>query len=124
MSFMANKDTGKKSLSFRSVDAFTTERSAGMTALNMDDKTEHPNDLDSHANTCVVGMNALIVHVLDKKVNVSGFDPSQGKVNDLNLVPAALAYDDPLSGEVIIPMINQAVHVPTMDNGVLCPMQM
>jgi hypothetical protein len=79
---MTNKDTGKKSLSFWSVEAFMTERSTGMTALDMDDKTEHPSDLDSHANTCVVDMNALIVHVLDKKVNVSGFDPSQVKVKD------------------------------------------
>jgi hypothetical protein len=47
---------------------------------------EHSTDLDSHADTCVVGKNALIVHMLDKKVNVTGFDPAQGKVKDLNLV--------------------------------------
>jgi hypothetical protein len=121
---MTNEDMGKKSLSFRSVGPCMIERSTGMTALNMDDKTEHPTDLDSHADTCVVGMNALIVHVLDKKVNVSGFDPSQGKVKDLNLVSAALAYNDPVSGEVIILMINQAAHVHTMVNDLLCPMQM
>jgi hypothetical protein len=80
--------------------------------------------LDSHADTCVVGKNALIVHLLDKKVNVTGFDPTQGKVKDLNLVSAALAYDCPATGEPIILMVHQAVHVPTMNNDLLCPMQM
>jgi hypothetical protein len=85
---------------------------------------EHSTDLDSHADTCVVGKNALIVHLLDKKVNVTGFDPTQGKIKGLDLVSAALAYDCPRTGEATILMIHQAVHVPTMDNDLLCPMQM
>jgi hypothetical protein len=32
----------------------------------MEDPLEHPADLDSHADTCVVGKNVLIVHVLGK----------------------------------------------------------
>jgi hypothetical protein len=85
---------------------------------------EHFTELDSHADTCVVGKHALIVHLLDKKVNVTGFDPSRGKVKDLNLVSAALAYDCPRTGEAIMLMVHQAVHVPTMENDLLCPMQM
>ena len=34
-------------------------------------------ELDSHADTCVVGQNALIVHKHTNAVMVSGFDPSQ-----------------------------------------------
>jgi len=85
---------------------------------------EHPTDMDSHADTCVVGKNALIVHKLDRQVNVTGFDPSQGKVKNLDLVSAALAYDCPTTGEATILMVHQAVHVPTMENNLLCPMQM
>ena len=92
--------------------------------LRSEDPTEHPTALDSHADTCVVGKHALIVHLLDKKVNVTGFDPTQGKVKDLDLVSAALAYDCPTTGEVTILMVHQAVHVPTMENDLLCPMQM
>jgi hypothetical protein len=88
------------------------------------DSTEHPTDLDSHADTCVVGKNAQIVHILNKKVNVTGFDPSLGKVKDLDLVSAALAYDCSETGETVIMRIHQAVHVPTMINDLLCPMQM
>ena len=107
--------------------AFTTEREAGMVlAETHTDASEHPTDLDSHADTCVVGKNALIDHILNKKVNVTGFDPSLGKeVKDLDLVSAALAYDCPETGETVILMIHhQAVHVPTMTNDLLCPMQM
>ena len=89
--------------------------------------TEHPTDLDSYANTCVVGKHALIMHnLLEKKVNVTGFlDPAQGKVKDLDLVvSAALAYGCPTTGEASILMINQAVHVPTMVTDILYPIQM
>ena len=34
-------------------------------------------ELDSHADTCVVGRNALVVHEHPHIVMVSGFDPSQ-----------------------------------------------
>ena len=75
--------------------------------------------MDSHADTCVVDKNALIVHKLNKQVNVTGFDPSQGKVKNLDLVSAALTYDCPTSGEATILMVHQAVHVPTMENDLL-----
>jgi hypothetical protein len=80
--------------------------------------------MDSHADMCVVGKHALIVHMLDKKVNITGFDPTQGRITDLNLVSAALGYDCPQTGVTSILMVHQAVHIPTMDNGLLCLMQM
>ena len=95
--------------------------SATSATHQLNDPTEHPTDLDSHAYTCVVGKHALIVHLLEKKVNVTGFDPAQGKVKDLDLVSAALAYDCPTTGEVSILMVHQSVHVPTMENNLLCP---
>jgi hypothetical protein len=81
-------------------------------------------ELDSHADTCVVGRNCLITHTYDKKVNVSGYDPKLGTMKGMSIVSAALAYDDPSSGEVFILRVHQAVHIPTMENNLLCPMQM
>ena len=63
-----------------------------VTALQVE---EHPTDMDSHADTCMIGKNALIVHTLDKQVNVTGFNPSQGNFKNLDLVSAVLAYDCP-----------------------------
>jgi hypothetical protein len=88
------------------------------------DATEHLTILDSHADTCVLGKDALIVHLLNKKVNVTGFHPTLGKVKDLDLISAALAYDCLDTGVTGILMVYRAVHVPTMTNDLLCPMQM
>ena len=44
------------------------------TSHQLNDPIEHPTDLDSHADTCVVGKHALIVHLLERKVNVTRFN--------------------------------------------------
>ena len=45
-------------------------------------------------------------------------------MKNVHIVTAALAYDDPTSGKVIILNVHQAVHIPSMENDLLCPMQM
>jgi hypothetical protein len=85
---------------------------------------EFSTELDSHADTCVVGRNCLVTHTFDKKVNVSGYDPQLGSMKGMPIASAALAYDDPSTGETIILRVHQAVHIPTMMNNLLCPMQL
>ena len=85
---------------------------------------ESRSELDSHADTSIVGINFLITHDYDKHVNVTGYDPTQGSVNNLKVVSAALAYDCPHTGEVYIFKLNQAISVPTMNNNLVCPMQL
>ena len=66
-------------------------------------------DLDSHADQCAIGSNALVTHDFDRPINVSGYDPN-GPINrNLRTVSAALAYDDALSGETVILVIHQAI---------------
>ena len=81
-------------------------------------------ELDSHADTCVVGRNALIFHDFERPVNVTGYDPALGINKDVKTVSAAIAYDDPTTGEVIILVLHQALHIPTMEHNLLCPMQL
>ena len=86
-------------------------------------------DLDSHADTCVVDRNVLITHYhgangQSKYVNVVVYDPTLGSVPDMRVVNAAVAYDCPETGEVIIFQINQAIHINTMENSLLCNMQL
>ena len=86
-------------------------------------------DLDSHADTCVVDRNVLITHYhgangQSKYVNVVAYDPTLGSVPDMRVVNAAVAYDCPETGEVIIFKINQAIHINTMENSLLCNMQL
>ncbi len=79
-------------------------------------------ELDSHADTCVLGRDALILLNYDRPVIVEGYDPSLG-TKTYATVSGALAYDDPLTGEVYHIVINQAIHIPHLDHHPLCPMQ-
>ena len=66
-------------------------------------------ELDSHADTCTVGKNALITHVHNRRVNVHAYDASLGCQRDMKIVNAALAYDCPHTGVVHIFNVNQAI---------------
>ncbi len=51
-------------------------------------------ELDSHADTCVLGRDALILLDYDRPVVVEGYDPSLG-TKTYATVSGALPYDDP-----------------------------
>jgi hypothetical protein len=79
-------------------------------------------ELDSHADTCVSGHDALILLDYDRAVIVKGYDPSLG-TKTYATVSGALAYDDPVTGKVYHLVINQTIHIPHLDHHLLCPMQ-
>lgn len=100
------------------VAAFRTTRISAITNDNGDFKIE----LDSHADTSVVGDNALITHDHCRKVNVYPYNKADGhKV--ARIVNAAYAYDDRETGSVSILEINQAIEIKGLDQVLLCPMQ-
>ena len=76
-------------------------------------------ELDSHADTCVVGDNCLD---LNGPVNVYSYDTKDGH-RSAKTVDAAVGYQDPQSGHEFILMINQAIHIDGLVNHLLCPMQ-
>ena len=77
--------------------------SSNRTTINL---SQSRTELDSHADTCTVGRNALITHVHNRRVNVHSYDASLGCQRDMQIVNAALAYDCPLTGEIFISNIN------------------
>ena len=79
-------------------------------------------ELDSHADTCVVGKNALVIHEHPYIAMVSGFDPLQPP-HQVKVVDAAIRYTCRDTLDHLILMINQAILVPEMDHCLLCPMQ-
>ena len=113
------------------ISKFTTHSKFTSTKLfNLSTVTVHQSrtDLESHADTCVVGCNSLITHSHEvfgtaKFINVVAYDPTLGSVSNKSIVNAAVAYDCPHSGEVIILKINQAIHIDTMCNNLLNNMQ-
>ncbi len=79
-------------------------------------------ELDSHANTCVLGRDALIILDYNRPVSVVGYDESLGS-KPYQTVSGLVAYDDPQTGRMLHLIINQAIHIPHLDHHLLCPMQ-
>ena len=93
-----------------------------LSSSKVDHNYETTLELDSHADTCVLGCDALILHDYMRPVRVQGYDPSLGTVQ-YNTVSGALAYDHPTTGETYHLIVNQAIHIPHLDHHLLCPMQ-
>ena len=79
-------------------------------------------ELDSHADTCVLGREALIILDYNRPVTVQGYDPSLGS-QTYSTVTGILSYLDPQTGEEYHLVVNQAIHIPHLDHLLFCPMQ-
>ena len=88
------------------------------------EKYETCTELDSHADTCVVGKHVLLFQDFNRPVNVSGYDANLGTVENCKTVSAAMAYDDIRTGETVMLIVHQAISLPHLDNNLLNPMQL
>ncbi len=62
-------------------------------------------ELDSRANTCVLGHDALIILDYQRPVSVVGYDKSLGS-KTYQTVSGVIAYDDPQTGRMLHLIIN------------------
>lgn len=79
-------------------------------------------ELDSHADTCVVGEHALIIYDFNRPTDVHGYDKTQGSQR-YRTVTAVLRYIHPFTGVTYHLVIHQAIHIPHLPHHLLCPMQ-
>ncbi len=79
-------------------------------------------ELDSHANTCVLGCDALIILDYQQPVSIVGYDKSL-RSKTYQTVSGVVAYDDPQTGRTLHLIINQAIHIPHLDHHLLCSIQ-
>jgi hypothetical protein len=79
-------------------------------------------ELDSHADTCVLGRDALLILDYNRPVSVVGYDESFGS-KTYQTMSGVVAYDDPQTRRTLHLIINQAIHIPHLDHHFLCPMQ-
>jgi hypothetical protein len=79
-------------------------------------------EVDSHANTCVLWCDALIILDYQQLVSIVGYDQSLGS-KTYQTVRGVVAYDDPQTGRTLHLTINQAIHIPHIDHHLLCPIQ-
>ena len=62
-------------------------------------------ELDSNADTSCVGEGVMIVNTTDRYVTATPFVKSFGTIKKVPIVTAAVAYDDPRSGKVVVLVI-------------------
>ena len=86
--------------------------------------TKSTAQLDSHADTCCVGPSAYIVHDTMQTVSVHAFVDSVGKVDNVPIVTAALAYDCPNTFTTYILFFYQALFFKDLKDHLLCPSQL
>jgi hypothetical protein len=85
----------------------------------------HHTELDSHADTCVVGDDtALILQDYERPVRVHGYNDKVAEAKNCKTVSGAIAYDHPETGDVYMLVIHQAILIPSMKANLLCPMQL
>ena len=67
-------------------------------------------ELDSHADSHVVGSDALIIRTHDRNFRVNGFTPALGS-KTVDVVDAAIAYECEFTGKVLIMIIINVLHL-------------
>lgn len=67
-------------------------------------------ELDTHADTCGVNNVARVLSYTRKTAHVSPFTPELSQMRDVPIVKAALAYDDSITGETFVIIVNQALY--------------
>ena len=82
------------------------------------------NEDDSHADTCVVGKNFLVLHQTKRTVTVEPFSPDLGTVEEVPIVSAVTAYECDRTGRVYLLVIHEALHMPQLQNSLLSPNQL
>ena len=82
--------------------------------------------IDSGADTFVVGKYEFVTEIIEGvSVLAQGFSDSQPILDDLPVFDALYAYDDPVSGEVILLEVNHCIYLGSKKNdAIACPNQM
>ena len=79
-------------------------------------------ELDSHADTYVIGKYCLILNDYERPVTVYGYDRALG-AQSFRTVSAVPRYIDPKSGQTYHLVIHQAIEIPHLEHGLIFPMQ-
>ena len=75
-------------------------------------------ELDSHVDSPVVGSEALIIRIHDRKVRVNGFTPDM-RSKMVHVVDAEIAYECEFTGIVLIILIRNGLHLKEMKHNLL-----
>jgi hypothetical protein len=99
-------------MSQRIISALETDEGEGLEARL---------ELDSHADSPVLGIHAHIVSYTGNYVTVSGFVDSLGKKKRVPIVDAVIAYDCDVTGDSSLMYICNALYIPEMKYHLMHP---
>jgi hypothetical protein len=66
----------------------------------------------------------MIINEMQKTVKVTPILKSLESVSRVQIVTAAIAYDDPRTGETYVLVTHQGLHFEEKDHCLICPMQL
>ena len=82
---------------------------------------ETTTDIDIHADSPVVGDNAIILFHTSKTVRVLGFTKELGDINKVTMVVVAVAYTDVVTGVTYLLVISNALYMKGMEGNLIPP---
>ena len=88
------------------------------------ESTESRTELDSYADSPVVGRNVLIISDSGQTANVTGFTKDLGKCMSIPIVTAAIAYSDEYNNKTSIIIVHNALHIKSMEHNLVPPFMM
>jgi hypothetical protein len=96
-----------------------------ISALSLNEDTNCPRtELDSHADSPVVGQNCKILHYTGKYVDVTGFTDTLGECKSIPVVHCAVAFDCTQTQRTHILLINNALYMRSMKVNLIPPFAM
>ena len=82
-------------------------------------------ELDTHADTCVLGKNFTVLHYTGRECDVSPYTDAYEEMKNIPIVTGGTAWTSPVSGETFKLVIHEALWMPaTMDDSLLNPNQL
>lgn len=103
-----------------------TNRTVSTSVINKNDNDQiiSATELDSHADSPVVGKYAIIIETTDKKAMVSGFTSDLGEPMKVPIVISSVAYDCKYTGLTHIMVIHNALYLENMTVNLIPPIMM
>lgn len=88
---------------------------AATNALHLEPKPgeEASNECDTNADTCCLGKNFIILEPTRRTADVYAYDKSIKPIEGVPIVNGATAWDDPITGQTLILVINEALYYGT-----------
>ena len=95
--------------------------STSVSNKNENDQIISATELDSHADSPVVGKYAIIIETTNKTTMVSGFMSDLGEPMKVPIVIAAVAYDCEYTGIIHIMIIHNALYFENVTDNIIPP---